>query len=260
MKLHDYGGLVIGLLALLSSIANAQVGDLVLKPTIIITKPDAETVWTVDHRAVITWNTRGAMSKQVRIGLVPQGRVPGQKKVKPVFRPAHIISSGTPNDGEYSFTVPGVIKPGRYVVVVATSDGKVRTASSGFRILSAEERLPDLVIVYQKSSPSTYPTGEPAGWHVFVEIRNLNHPAALNCPTHDSCFCVKLQSISQPDREIEYPLESAEVTTLQEAGRVEHVINISENHTIPQPWRIEVDSRNRIDESSEANNSIFVDR
>lgn len=260
MKLHDYSGLVVGLLVLLSSIANAQVGDLVLEPTIIVTKPDAATVWTVGHRAVITWNKRGMMAAQVRIGLVPQSRIPGQKRVKPVFRPAHIISPDTPNDGEYSFTVPGVIKPGQYVVVVATSDGKVRTASSGFPVLSSEERLPDLVIVYQSSRPSTYPTGEPAGWHVFVEIRNLNHPAALNCPAHDPCFCVKLQSISQPGWEIGYPLESAEVTTLQETGRVELVINISEKHTIPQPWRIEVDRRNRINESNETNNSIIVDR
>ncbi len=261
------GSAVFGMLFfVVSFISDGQVvtkGETVSKPqlkaAITIVKPNAQTVWTIGKRAVVTWRKLGVMGSQVKIGLVPESRRLDRKTVKPVFRPAHIIVHSTENDGEHSFMVPKAIRPGRYVVIMATIDHKVRAASSGFLIFSELTPMPDMVIVYKNTSPSTYPTGEPAGWHVLVEIRNLNHPAVIGCPPTGPCFSIKLQSTTNPSQEIEYPLEAYEIAALKSTGRLEHIINISENHTILQPWRLTVDSQHQITESNESNNSIVVD-
>lgn len=135
MKPLRHCGAVFGILFLMVSfVCDGQVNKLAVKAAITIVKPDARTVWTIGKRAVVSWKKLGVMGSQVKIGLVPESRRLNRDTVKPVFRPAHIIVYSTDHDGEYSFTVPKTIRPGRYVVIMVTIDHKVRASSSGFRI------------------------------------------------------------------------------------------------------------------------------
>jgi hypothetical protein len=94
---------------------------------ITVTRPAADDAWSVGSTHDILWTTQGTMDDEVKI-LLFQG---GARVLE--------ITARVPNNGRFTWTIPGTVTPGRYSVRVRTIDGAAVDNSDEFAITVAAQ-------------------------------------------------------------------------------------------------------------------------
>jgi hypothetical protein len=97
--------------------------------SITVNAPAAGANWCIGSTYSITWTKSGDMQATVAIRL----RTAGSSEADPA---AATICNGDPNDGSYSWTIPGSVAPGSYFIRVRTDDSTVIGDSGVFTIAS----------------------------------------------------------------------------------------------------------------------------
>ena len=86
------------------------------------TDPSKGSTWFRKGTYTITWNKLGWIKTNVKISLFQGGNL------------VNTIASSTSNSGSFSWTIPGAIVPGEYVIKVQTVDNKYGADSDNFSI------------------------------------------------------------------------------------------------------------------------------
>jgi hypothetical protein len=114
---------------LLAAIAVTIMAASLWGSSITVTAPTAGASWCIGSTYTITWTKSGDMQATVAIRL----RTAGSSEADPA---AATICNGDPNDGSYSWTIPGTVAPGSYFIRVRTDDSTVIGDSGVFTISS----------------------------------------------------------------------------------------------------------------------------
>lgn len=258
------------LLGMFSFILHSQTPQISLSRSgITVTDPHKGTIWFKGAGAIVNWTRTVKMDSSVRILLYPYA--PRKTLSKPDLRLTdrlgHTITPGTPNDGNFKWSVPKKIASGLYLVVVETLDGKFRGESSIFTIKDfVVKKKVDLVVTAEYlywTNPPEDPNDE---GYIKVTIRNLNHAVSpfpccndySEAASSPYCFKLKWENSANPAEKIEVSCSSFPnlLVKLKQQGWGETTISIWDPGWFP--LKITVDSSNVISEQNEGNNTFIV--
>jgi len=108
---------------------------------ITVTNPHSGDNWAKGNPHVITWTKSGSMNANVKIKLY---NTAGTTKILD-------ITNSTPNDGIFSWNIPGTVADGNYIVRVKTLDNAVSDDSDVFRISNASTPASSITVTKPSS-------------------------------------------------------------------------------------------------------------